>query len=208
LDSCDGALHPLVERFVGGETQAAGLGEVHWLTAGQEQRVAHLLHPPVLQGARTLWYRGQVLEIMAEFFFERRGDDELFCDRQKRLARERVDKVMALLRKHLVEPPSLENIGKQVGCSPFHLSRTFSAETGFTIPQYLRRVRMERAAELLQSGKHNVTEVALAVGYSSLSHFSQTFCQTMGCCPGLYPNRTPLPARMHEGSRRVLGDGS
>jgi hypothetical protein len=29
LDSCDGALHPLVERFVGGETQAAGLGEVH-----------------------------------------------------------------------------------------------------------------------------------------------------------------------------------
>ena len=48
---------------------------------------------------------------------------------------------------------------------------------------------MERAAELLQSGKYNVTEAAMAVGYSSLSHFSQSFCQTMGCCPGLYPNR-------------------
>ena len=50
---------------------------------------------------------------------------------------------------------------------------------------------MERAAELLKSGKYNVTEAALEVGYSSLSHFSQAFCQTMGCCPALYPLKTP-----------------
>jgi AraC-like DNA-binding protein len=56
-----------------------------------------------------------------------------------------------------------------------------------TIPQYLRKLRMERAAELLKSGKYNVTEAALEVGYSSLSHFSQAFCQSMGCCPALYP---------------------
>lgn len=60
-----------------------------------------------------------------------------------------------------------------------------------TIPQYLRKLRMERAAELLRSGKYNVTEAALEVGYSSLSHFSQAFCQTMGRCPGLYPLKTP-----------------
>jgi len=191
LSGCDGALDPLVEGFVRGDPLAARLGEIRRLTAGQEQRIAHLAHPPVLQGARPLWYRGMVLEIMAEFFFERRGEDELFCDRQKRLARERVDRVVALLRKNLVEPLSLEAVGREVGCSPFHLSRTFSGETGMTIPQYLRKLRLERAAELLQSGKYNVTETALAVGYSSLSHFSQSFCQTMGCCPGLYPNKTP-----------------
>ena len=56
-----------------------------------------------------------------------------------------------------------------------------------TIPQYVRQIRMERAAELLKSGKFNVTEAALEVGYNSLSHFSQAFCETMGCCPGLYP---------------------
>ena len=189
LSKCDGALHPLVEDFVRGDPPRVRLGEIHRLTAAQEQRIAHLLNPPVLQGARPLWYQGKVLEIMAEFFFERRGEDELFCDRQKRLARERVDRVVALLRQHLVEPLSLEEIGREVGCSPFHLSRTFSAETGMTIPQYLRKLRMERAAELLQSGKYNVTEAAMAVGYSSLSHFSQSFCQTIGCCPGLYPNK-------------------
>ena len=189
LSKCDGALHPLVEGFVRNDPPRGRLGEIHRLTAAQEQRLAHLQTPPVLQGARSLWYQAKALEIMAEFFFERRGDDELFCDRQKRLAQERVDRVVARLRQHLVEPLSLEGIGREVGCSPFHLSRTFSAQTGMTIPQYLRKLRMERAAELLQSGKYNVTEAAMAVGYSSLSHFSQCFCQTMGCCPGLYPSK-------------------
>jgi AraC-like DNA-binding protein len=129
---------------------------------------------------------------MAEFFFERRGEDELFCDRQKRLARERVERVIAVLRRNLITPPTLEAIGREVGCSPFHLSRTFSQQAGMTIPQYLRKLRMERAAELLRSGKHNVTEAALEVGYSSLSHFSQAFCQTMGCCPGLYPLKSAI----------------
>jgi len=50
---------------------------------------------------------------------------------------------------------------------------------------------MEKAAALLRSGDYNVTEVALEVGYNSLSHFSQAFHQTYGCCPGLYPMATP-----------------
>jgi AraC-like DNA-binding protein len=95
----------------------------------------------------------------------------------------------------LASPPDLEEIGRLVGCSPFHLSRTFSKEMRMTIPQYLRRLRMERAAELLQTGKFNVTEAALEVGYSSLSHFSLAFCQTMGCCPGLYPLTTARKVR-------------
>jgi AraC-like DNA-binding protein len=190
LAACDGALHPIVEGFARGDWPASSLGGVHRLTAGQEQRLADLRNPTALQGARPLWYEAKVLELMAEFFFERQGEDELFCDRQKRLARERADRVVAVLRKRLEESLSLKEIGREVGCSPFHLSRTFSAETGMTISQYLRRLRMERAAELLRSGKYNVTEAALAVGYSSLSYFSQAFCQTMGCCPGLYPLKT------------------
>jgi AraC family transcriptional regulator len=191
LFQCDGALHPLLEKFLLSNATPAGLGEVHRLTAEQEQLISQLLHPLSFQGARRLWYQSKVLQLMADFFFERKGEDELFCDRQKRLARERVDRVVVILRRNLAEPPTLEEIGREVGCSPFYLSRTFSRETGITIPQYLRKLRMERAAELLKSGKYNVTEAAMEVGYSSLSHFSQAFCQTMGCCPALYPLKTP-----------------
>jgi len=190
LAGCDGALHAVVERFVLGRRDAGapgGLGRVQRLTAEQEQLVTQMQSPSTPQAARPLWYEGKLLQLMAEFFFQRPGEDELFCDRQKRLARERVERVTAILRQNLCEPPSLEEIGRRAGCSPFHLSRTFSRETGLTIPQYVRKLRMERAAELLQSGKYNVTEAAVEVGYSSLSHFSQAFCQTMGCCPGLFP---------------------
>jgi AraC-like DNA-binding protein len=186
LSSCDGAVHPLIEAFVAGEQPSLRLGEVHRLSAAQEQLALLLARPSVFQAARGLWYQGKVLEVIAEFFFERKGNDELFCDRQKRLARDRVDGVIGALSQNLSSPPDLERIGQLVGCSPFHLSRTFSKEMGMTIPQYLRKLRMERAAELLRSGRFNVTQAAMSVGYSSLSHFSQAFCQTMGCCPGLF----------------------
>jgi AraC-like DNA-binding protein len=64
---------------------------------------------------------------------------------------------------------------------------------GLTIPQYLQRLRLERAAELLKAGQLNVTEVAMEVGYSSLSHFSLAFRQAFGSCPGLYPVTIPTP---------------
>jgi AraC-like DNA-binding protein len=128
-----------------------------------------------------------ILQLMADFFFEQSGEEESLYDRKTQLARERVGRVVDLLQLNLTEPPKLGEIGRMVGCSPFYLSRTFSREMGMTIPQYLRKLRMQRAAELLKSGKCNVTEAAMEVGYSSLSHFSQAFCQTMGCCPALYP---------------------
>jgi len=54
----------------------------------------------------------------------------------------------------------------------------------------MRQLRMEQAAKLLRAGGHNVTEVALEVGYNSLSHFSAAFHEAFGCCPGLYPLQT------------------
>jgi AraC family transcriptional regulator len=123
---------------------------------------------------------------MANFLFAPK-DPEFFCVRQKRVARERVERVKEVLARDLANPPTLEMIGQDVGCSPYYLSRIFSREVGLTIPQYLRNVRMERAAELLRTGRYNVTETATEVGYSSLSHFSKAFCETIGCCPVLYP---------------------
>ena len=118
-------------------------------------------------------------------------ENELFCTRQQRLAQERVEQVIFLLEQNLASPLSLEELGKKIGCSHFYLSRVFSAQTGKTITQYLRQLRMERAAELLKSREYNVTEVSLEVGYASLSHFSAAFHETFGCCPGLYPLKTP-----------------
>jgi AraC-like DNA-binding protein len=191
LSGFGASLHPLVREVVAGEAQKSSVAAPARLTSRLQQLLASLREAPVLALAQSVWYQAKALEVAAELFFVTPDEQELFCQRQQRLASERVEKVIALLRDKLVEPPTLEEIGRFVGCSPFHLSRTFSAETGLTIPQYIRQLRMERAAALLSSGKFNVTEAALEVGYSSLSHFSQAFHETFGCCPGLYPLRTP-----------------
>jgi AraC family transcriptional regulator len=156
------------------------------MTVEQRKVVASLSEPPVAKAAQILWYQSKALELMAHFLFEPK-DPEFFCMRQKRVARDRVERMKELLARDLANPPTLEQLGAEVGCSPFYLSRIFSREVGLTIPQYLRNIRMERAADLLRSGRFNVTEAAIEVGYSSLSHFSKAFCETIGCCPVLYP---------------------
>lgn len=196
-------LHPLVREVVEGKVDRSAIGGTEPINARQRDLVMSLRQPPVLASAQAVWYQAKAVELMGEFFFQPATSEELFCHRQQRVARDRVDAVIRLLKRNLTTPPTLEEIGREVGCSPFYLSRTFSKETGSTIPQYLRQLRLERAAELLRSGDYNVTEAALEVGYNSLSHFSQAFHQQFGCCPGLYPMSTPTQrAATPSGSER------
>jgi AraC-like DNA-binding protein len=181
-------LHPLVRRCVESKVGALGISGVNPINHRQRDLLRALLHPPVLKAAQGLWYEGKALEFAAEFLFA--TEEEPLCTRARRVAQERVAKARQILSEDLENPPSLEELGRQVGCSHFYLSRTFTQETGMTISQWLRRARLEHAAELLRSGACNVTEASLRVGYSSLSHFSQAFHEMYGCCPGLYPVRT------------------
>ncbi|HUB66936.1 MAG TPA: AraC family transcriptional regulator [Candidatus Methylacidiphilales bacterium] len=190
VESMEDALHPALRRWL--SKRAGSAADVGVMSPGQEITFQALRQPPVPVAARKLWYQAKTLELLSQVLFEPAPKEEFFCQRQKRVARERVERTTAILRAHLAEPPDIEALGAQVGCSPFYLSRLFSKEMGMTIPQYLRQLRMERAAELLLAGRHNVTETAMEVGYSSLSHFSKAFCTTIGCCPALFPSATAL----------------
>jgi AraC family transcriptional regulator len=186
LGESEDDLEEEIRRVVFGDKEEAVVAPARPMSVEQRKVVASLAEPPVAKAAQALWYQSKALELMAHFFFTPK-DPELFCMRQKRVARERVERAKEMLAGNLSDPPTLELLGQEVGCSPFYLSRIFSKEVSLTIPQFLRRVRMERAAELLRSGRYNVTEAATEVGYSSLSHFSKAFCETIGCCPVLYP---------------------
>lgn len=186
LADCESDLDPLLRAAVFPGKERSIVSAARPMSVGQRTVVSTLLQPPVSKPAQSLWYQSKALELMAHFLFTPK-DPEFFCMRQKRVARDRVERTKELLARNLAEPPTLEMLGREIGCSPFYLSRSFSREVGFTIPQFLRKLRMERAAELLRMGHHNVTEAATEVGYSSLSHFSKAFCETIGCCPVLYP---------------------
>ena len=144
-----------------------------------------LERPPIMAVAKSLFYTAKTQELLAYTMFDT-GKKELFCSRQKRVTNERVSRIKRLLKDQMAEPPTLKQMAESVGCSQYYMSRIFSKEAGMTIPQYLREIRIEHAAELLRTGQCNVTEAAFEVGYNSPSHFSQAFCQKLGVCPALY----------------------
>jgi AraC-like DNA-binding protein len=81
---------------------------------------------------------------------------------------------------------SLTDLARCVASSPFHLSRIFRAETGIPIHQYLLRLRLGLALERLASGSHNLSELALSLGFASHSHFTTSFRQTFGISPSAF----------------------
>lgn len=180
-------LHPVVRTALRLEGRGPRLSRAEPLTVLRRRSLEVWRQPPVPAAARALYYQGKALALVSEMLFLPAESEGVLATRNRSVAGKRVDRVTEILGRRLDEPPSLKELGREVGCSPYHLSRTFSQVMGMTIPRYVRQVRMERAAELLRSGRYNVTEAAMEVGYSSLSHFSQAFCETMGCCPGLYP---------------------
>lgn len=186
-----GAAHPRLAVFLSRRSSAgACVSETTPLSSDHRAMVMSLRRPPVFAAAQRLWYQAKALEVASAFLYKAPPAPELFCERYKRLNQERAKRVIALLKENLAETPPLEAIARRVGCSPFHLSRIFSQEAGQTMTQYLRQLRMERAAQLLLEGRLKITAIALEVGYSSASHFSTAFHETFGCCPGLYPLRT------------------
>jgi len=161
--------------------EGKGFSEARPLTPWIRRAAEEMLCPPV--SLHAVWYPAKIMEISAHLF----SATELFCERQKRVAKERVERVKQILERDFENPPGLVGMAREVGCSQFHLSRVFSEETGTTISRYLRTIRLEKAAEFLRTGNFNVTEAAMRVGYSSLSHFSKAFAEHFGHCPCVFP---------------------
>jgi AraC-like DNA-binding protein len=179
----DGLLPLIASSFEDGPLRT-GLAAIRPFTPAQSAAFRGIAEPPVHSVALPLWYEARLAEWLAECLFEQ--ENELFCHRQLRTERERIEKVKAILAREFIEPPTLENLAQRVGMSSFYLSRTFSRIAQETIAQHIRKLRIERAAEHLAKGTHNVTEAAFAVGYSSLGHFARNFAAVLGRTPSEY----------------------
>ena len=178
----------LAQRFAESDGEAAPHVRVSAMPASLLAARVQFVEPPVSGPAHNTWYLARVLEILTQAIFPEEDPAELFCKRHQRANRERVERVRFLLERDLENPPSLDLLAREVGCSSFYLSRLFAQDTGASIPKFLRLKRLEKAAELLRTGCANVTEAAFTVGYASLRAFDKAFLDHFGCCPGLYPH--------------------
>jgi AraC-like DNA-binding protein len=95
-------------------------------------------------------------------------------------------RALALTEARASDSPNFEAIAHAVGQSPRTLSRRFSEEIHMTWREALRRIRVIRAIEILAEGNNSITEVAMQVGYTSLSAFNAAFRQITGQTPTQY----------------------
>lgn len=92
------------------------------------------------------------------------------------------EKAVLYIRSHLEEALSLEIIAEHVHVNPSHLSRTFKKECGRSMTEYINKVRIEKAQELLLSNTL-AYEVAEKVGFHDPAYFSATFKKYTGVSP-------------------------
>ena len=83
------------------------------------------------------------------------------------------------------DPPSLSLLALDAGVSRAHLARTFKTVVGCSVGDYVRRRRLSRAAELLQTDRQ-LADVALSCGFYDQSHFCRTFRRHFGTAPSTW----------------------
>ncbi|TAA56735.1 AraC family transcriptional regulator [Shinella sp. JR1-6] len=99
-----------------------------------------------------------------------------------------------LLIAELARPWTLEELAREVGLTQKRLKSGFKSLYGFAVYAFLKEQRLLEARRLIERGEMNVTQAAIAVGYSNPSHFSQLFLRRFG----MQPSRA-LAARRGEG---------
>lgn len=90
------------------------------------------------------------------------------------------------LVEEFIHPPSASELAREAGVSPSHLSRAFRSAHGVSIPRFVRRLRVRRAASLLAHTDRPVADVALAAGFYDQSHLTRSFREAMGVTPAAY----------------------
>lgn len=94
-----------------------------------------------------------------------------------------VEAARDVIARRYRENLSLSQIAREVCTSVFHLSRVFHARTGFSLHAYRNHLRLRTALERLAEHNVDLTDLALDLGFSSHSHFTETFRRTFGRTP-------------------------
>ncbi|MDX1995071.1 MAG: AraC family transcriptional regulator [bacterium] len=100
------------------------------------------------------------------------------------MASVQVQRAIEHMHTHYAENIALKDLAAASGFSLVHFSRLFRKATGMSPYQYLIQVRLQRAHDLLCTGRLTVAEVAVKVGFYDQSHFRSTFKRFFGYNPG------------------------
>ncbi|WP_251563876.1 helix-turn-helix domain-containing protein [Paenibacillus pasadenensis] len=114
----------------------------------------------------------------------------LEAQQDKQVTNQYVAKTIAYMEAHYTSNLSITEIAERIGVSSGHLSRTFKAETGKSMLEYLTEFRINKSKELLNSCNDSLHEIGQSVGYNDVQSFIRFFKKYEGMTPGEYRKST------------------
>jgi AraC-like DNA-binding protein len=105
-------------------------------------------------------------------------------------------KAIHVVEKNISDPDlDIDKFATEIGVSRMQLYRKLAALTDMTVKEFIRDIRLKRAAQMLIQKKMTVSEVAYAVGFRDLSHFRKCFRQQFGMNASEYiENQKEVPS--------------
>ena len=101
-----------------------------------------------------------------------------------------LQRAIAVVEKHLLnENFTVKMLAEELGMSHSNMYRRIKSISGKSANEFIRSIRMRRAAQLLIENKTNINETAYQVGFKDIKHFRQHFSKIFGCSPSEYRKR-------------------
>ena len=97
-----------------------------------------------------------------------------------------INEVISFVNKHYHKPLTLQTFCDQTHYNLSYISRRFKQETGMTFREYVQKIRIEKACELLAGSDMTVSEIARAVGYDDIQFFHSVFKRLLHMTPKEY----------------------
>lgn len=109
----------------------------------------------------------------------------------------------AFLSNRLSEQITLTDAARAVAASPFNFARLFQEQTGLPLHRYLTQLRLRAALERISGGEPDLTTLALDLGFSSHSHFTDVFRREFGYTPSSI-RKNATPSKLREMSKNLI----
>ena len=99
---------------------------------------------------------------------------------------DQIDSIVSRITEHLSEPLSAADIAGELGMSESRFSRFFHRATGNTFTDFVNRVRINRACQLLMESDRLITDICYVVGFNNIANFNRRFRDIKGMTPREY----------------------
>jgi YesN/AraC family two-component response regulator len=101
-----------------------------------------------------------------------------------------MQRLLSVFEGHIDNPKfGIIEFAREVGISRVHLNRKLQALTNHSTHDFIRTLRLQRAARLLSNASGTVSEIAYKVGFNNLSHFSKAFREHFGQLPSTFAKK-------------------